>query len=76
MFVLLCENFSLIMHDIICFRLVLEGGQYIGDESKRQDALWVALKVGANYIDIELKVEKSHIHYVLSLQYYNLASFN
>jgi 3-dehydroquinate dehydratase/shikimate dehydrogenase len=38
------------------FRPVWEGGQYEGDETKRQDALRLAMEFGADYIDIELEV--------------------
>jgi 3-dehydroquinate dehydratase/shikimate dehydrogenase len=38
------------------FRPVWEGGQYEGDENKRQDALRLAMELGANYIDVELEV--------------------
>lgn len=33
-----------------------EGGQYDGDESTRQAALRRAMELGADYVDIELKV--------------------
>lgn len=33
-----------------------EGGQYDGDEKSRLDALHLAMELGADYIDIELKV--------------------
>jgi 3-dehydroquinate dehydratase len=38
------------------FRPVWEGGQYEGDETKRQDALRLAMELGADYIDVELEV--------------------
>jgi len=38
------------------YRPVWEGGQYEGDESKRQDALRLAMQLGAHYIDVELEV--------------------
>lgn len=36
-----------------------EGGQYEGDENKRQDALRLAMELGASYIDVELEVTLS-----------------
>lgn len=33
-----------------------EGGKYDGDEKPRLDALRLAMELGADYIDIELKV--------------------
>ncbi|XP_050384124.1 bifunctional 3-dehydroquinate dehydratase/shikimate dehydrogenase, chloroplastic-like [Argentina anserina] len=41
---------------LVTYRPVWEGGQYEGDETKRQDALRSAMELGANYIDIELEV--------------------
>lgn len=38
------------------FRPKWEGGEYDGDESKRQDALRMAIELGANFVDVELKV--------------------
>lgn len=38
------------------FRPRWEGGQYDGDEGKRREALRLAMELGADYIDIELKV--------------------
>lgn len=40
----------------VSFRPIWEGGQYKGDEIKRREALRLALELGADYIDIELKV--------------------
>ncbi|GMH07775.1 hypothetical protein Nepgr_009615 [Nepenthes gracilis] len=40
---------------LVTFRPTWEGGQYDGDESKRQGALQRAVELGASYIDIELK---------------------
>lgn len=42
-------------------RPIWEGGQYEGDETKRQDALRLAMELGANYIDIELEVAHDFI---------------
>ena len=41
---------------LLHFRPIWEGGQYEGDENKRQDALRLAMELGANYIDVELEV--------------------
>lgn len=41
----------------MCFRPTWEGGRYNGDESKRREALRLAMELGADYIDVELKVE-------------------
>ncbi|KAI4303531.1 hypothetical protein MLD38_039145 [Melastoma candidum] len=41
---------------LVTYRPVWEGGQYEGDEKKRQDALRLAMQLGANYIDVELEV--------------------
>ena len=37
-------------------RPIWEGGQYDGDESQRQNALRLAVELGADYVDVELKV--------------------
>lgn len=34
-----------------------EGGQYDGDENKRQEALRLAMELGSDFIDVELKVQ-------------------
>ncbi|TYG59044.1 hypothetical protein ES288_D08G270700v1 [Gossypium darwinii] len=41
---------------LVTYRPRWEGGQYDGDESKRREALRLAMELGADYIDIELKV--------------------
>ncbi|XP_027353231.1 bifunctional 3-dehydroquinate dehydratase/shikimate dehydrogenase, chloroplastic-like [Abrus precatorius] len=41
---------------IVTYRPMWEGGRYEGDESKRQDALRLAMELGADYVDIELQV--------------------
>ncbi|XP_059439089.1 bifunctional 3-dehydroquinate dehydratase/shikimate dehydrogenase, chloroplastic-like [Corylus avellana] len=41
---------------LVTYRPVWEGGQYEGDETKRQDALRLAMELGADYIDVELEV--------------------
>lgn len=50
----LIQNSSL--PTLVTFRPTWEGGQYDGDESKRRSALCRAMELGADYIDIELKV--------------------
>lgn len=41
---------------LVTFRPIWEGGQYEGDEAKRQEALRLAMELGADYIDVELQV--------------------
>ncbi|XP_052191934.1 bifunctional 3-dehydroquinate dehydratase/shikimate dehydrogenase, chloroplastic-like [Diospyros lotus] len=41
---------------VVTCRPIWEGGQYEGDEKSRQDALRLAMELGADYIDVELKV--------------------
>ncbi|XP_050384135.1 bifunctional 3-dehydroquinate dehydratase/shikimate dehydrogenase, chloroplastic-like [Argentina anserina] len=41
---------------LVTYRPKWEGGQYEGDEKKRQEALILAMELGADYIDVELKV--------------------
>lgn len=41
---------------LFTFRPTWEGGEYNGDESKRQEALRLAMELGADYIDVEHKV--------------------
>ncbi|XP_077232468.1 dehydroquinate dehydratase, putative / shikimate dehydrogenase isoform X2 [Tasmannia lanceolata] len=41
---------------LVTYRPKWEGGQYEGDEQKRLDALRLAMELGADYIDVELKV--------------------
>ncbi|XP_062145224.1 bifunctional 3-dehydroquinate dehydratase/shikimate dehydrogenase, chloroplastic-like [Alnus glutinosa] len=41
---------------LITYRPKWEGGEYDGDENKRQTALRLAMELGADYIDVELKV--------------------
>uniref|UniRef100_A0A2N9IYC3 Uncharacterized protein n=1 Tax=Fagus sylvatica TaxID=28930 RepID=A0A2N9IYC3_FAGSY len=41
---------------LITYRPKWEGGQYDGDESQRQNALRLAMELGADYIDVELQV--------------------
>ncbi|KAJ4968943.1 hypothetical protein NE237_015644 [Protea cynaroides] len=41
---------------LFTYRPKWEGGQYEGDETRRLDALRLAMELGADYIDVELKV--------------------
>ncbi|KAK4751251.1 hypothetical protein SAY87_004733 [Trapa incisa] len=47
---------------LVTCRPFWEGGQYDGDESKRQDALRLAMHLGASYVDIELEVAYEFIN--------------
>ncbi|XP_011009903.1 PREDICTED: bifunctional 3-dehydroquinate dehydratase/shikimate dehydrogenase, chloroplastic-like isoform X2 [Populus euphratica] len=51
---------TLILHSplptLFTYRPMWEGGQYNGDEKPRLDALRLAMELGADYIDVELKV--------------------
>ncbi|KAF9673305.1 hypothetical protein SADUNF_Sadunf10G0010300 [Salix dunnii] len=51
---------TLILHSplptLFTYRPMWEGGQYNGDEEPRLDALRLAMELGADYIDVELKV--------------------
>lgn len=40
----------------VVHRPTWEGGQYDGDENKRRSALRKAMELGADYVDVELKV--------------------
>ncbi|XP_009624049.1 bifunctional 3-dehydroquinate dehydratase/shikimate dehydrogenase, chloroplastic-like isoform X3 [Nicotiana tabacum] len=40
---------------LFTYRPTWEGGQYAGDEASRLDALRLAMELGADYIDVELK---------------------
>ncbi|XP_022132958.1 bifunctional 3-dehydroquinate dehydratase/shikimate dehydrogenase, chloroplastic [Momordica charantia] len=46
---------------LFTYRPKWEGGQYDGDENQRRDALRLAMKLGADYIDVELQVAKEFI---------------
>ncbi|KAI4301862.1 hypothetical protein L6164_035100 [Bauhinia variegata] len=41
---------------LVTYRPIWEGGQYEGDETKRLDALRLAMELGADYVDVELEV--------------------
>ena len=58
------------------FRPIWEGGQYDGDESQRQNALRLAVELGADYVDVELKVVISSMFwncFLSTLWYYSLS---
>lgn len=48
----------------VSFRPIWEGGKYDGDESKRQNALRLAMELGADYIDVELQVVIKYLNVV------------
>ncbi|WOL12286.1 bifunctional 3-dehydroquinate dehydratase/shikimate dehydrogenase, chloroplastic [Canna indica] len=41
---------------LVTYRPKWEGGEYEGDDSQRLEALCLAMKLGAEYVDVELKV--------------------
>ncbi|MQL84348.1 hypothetical protein Taro_016852 [Colocasia esculenta] len=41
---------------LVTYRPKWEGGEYEGDDVKRLDALRLAMEMGADYVDVELKV--------------------
>lgn len=43
-------------HVLNFFRPTWEGGKYNGDENMRLDALRLAIELGSEYVDVELKV--------------------
>ncbi|KAL2325449.1 hypothetical protein Fmac_024507 [Flemingia macrophylla] len=43
---------------LITYRPIWEGGEYVGDESKRQEALRLAIELGSEFVDVELKVAR------------------
>ncbi|KAJ6876929.1 hypothetical protein NC651_029829 [Populus alba x Populus x berolinensis] len=49
---------------LITYRPKWEGGQYDGDENKRQKALQIAMELGADFIDIELKVAQEFYDFI------------
>ncbi|XP_022723002.1 bifunctional 3-dehydroquinate dehydratase/shikimate dehydrogenase, chloroplastic isoform X1 [Durio zibethinus] len=46
---------------LFTYRPVWEGGEYDGDEKERLDVLRLAMELGADYIDVELKVAHDFI---------------
>lgn len=49
---------------LVTYRPMWEGGQYEGEEAKRQEALKLAIAFGASYIDVELEVANEFINSV------------
>lgn len=49
---------------LVTYRPKWEGGQYEGDDNKRFDALHLAMELGADYIDIELKVAHEFMNFI------------
>eukprot|EP00268_Persea_americana_P020096 TRINITY_DN20350_c0_g1_i4.p1 TRINITY_DN20350_c0_g1~~TRINITY_DN20350_c0_g1_i4.p1 ORF type:complete len:560 (+),score=104.85 TRINITY_DN20350_c0_g1_i4:223-1902(+) len=49
---------------LVTYRPKWEGGQYEGDDNKRFDALRLAMELGADYIDIELKVAHEFMNFI------------
>lgn len=49
-----------------------EGGQYDGDENQRLDVLRLAMKLGADYIDVELQVVHYFIMYISEKTFPNI----
>ncbi|KAI4303538.1 hypothetical protein MLD38_039151 [Melastoma candidum] len=47
---------------LITYRPKWEGGEYDGDEGKRQEALRLAVELGADYIDVELQVAPEFVN--------------
>ncbi|XVE90155.1 hypothetical protein DITRI_Ditri20bG0055200 [Diplodiscus trichospermus] len=50
---------------IVTYRPIWEGGQYEGDETKRQDVLRLAIELEANYVDVELEVAHDFINSII-----------
>ncbi|XP_058077169.1 bifunctional 3-dehydroquinate dehydratase/shikimate dehydrogenase, chloroplastic isoform X2 [Magnolia sinica] len=49
---------------LMTYRPKWEGGQYEGDENKRFDTLLLAMELGAEYIDVELKVAHEFMSFI------------
>uniref|UniRef100_A0A0E0FLP3 Shikimate dehydrogenase n=1 Tax=Oryza nivara TaxID=4536 RepID=A0A0E0FLP3_ORYNI len=49
---------------IVTYRPNWEGGQYEGDDATRFEALRLAMELGVNYVDIELKVADKFISFI------------
>lgn len=47
---------SLIRISCVICRPKWEGGEYEGDDKQRLEALLLAMELGADYVDVELKV--------------------
>ncbi|CAL9055599.1 bifunctional 3-dehydroquinate dehydratase/shikimate dehydrogenase, chloroplastic-like [Musa acuminata AAA Group] len=49
---------------LVTYRPKWEGGEYEGDDSRRFNALCLAMELGAEYIDIELKVAGDFVRFI------------
>ncbi|ONK61549.1 uncharacterized protein A4U43_C08F31120 [Asparagus officinalis] len=49
---------------LVTYRPKWEGGQYEGDDRKRFEALHLAMELGAEYVDVELKVAREFLHFL------------
>lgn len=49
---------------LITYRPVWEGGEYKGDDKKRFEAMQLAMELGAEYVDIELKVAQEFFDFI------------
>ncbi|XP_072997001.1 bifunctional 3-dehydroquinate dehydratase/shikimate dehydrogenase, chloroplastic isoform X1 [Typha latifolia] len=49
---------------LVTYRPKWEGGEYEGDDEPRFEALRLAIQLGAEYVDIELKVAENFVNYI------------
>ncbi|KAI4301861.1 hypothetical protein L6164_035099 [Bauhinia variegata] len=49
---------------LITYRPTWEGGQYDGDEIKRQRTLGLAIELGSDFVDVELKVAREFNNFI------------
>ncbi|KAM0954297.1 putative shikimate dehydrogenase, 3-dehydroquinate dehydratase [Dioscorea sansibarensis] len=49
---------------LVTYRPKWEGGQYEGDDTRRFEAIRLAMELGAEYVDIELKVAEEFINFL------------
>ncbi|KAG0501744.1 hypothetical protein HPP92_001816 [Vanilla planifolia] len=49
---------------LVTYRPKWEGGEYEGDDAKRFEALLLAIELGADYVDIELKVAQEFVDFL------------
>ncbi|KAK8946981.1 hypothetical protein KSP39_PZI007122 [Platanthera zijinensis] len=49
---------------LVTYRPRWEGGEYEGDDDKRFDALLLAMELGADFVDIELKVAQEFVNFL------------
>lgn len=53
-----------------------EGGEYEGDDDSRFEALLLAMELGAEYVDVELKVGSFPIfHFIKSINFFTAIFF-